>query len=321
MILHKFYHALGNRRGFTFGSVYNALVRALTGTSSSIPCYIQIGAGNDDIPFTSDNLEYPYTLGNNVTRTAHSVAIRESGTYITVTDTFSVADTDITVKEVGIKYQDNENMVLTRDVLATPVLIPAGTSHTFTLSIRMKPYTDNDYGWMKNLYKMFDPAALTDKTGRTIAMSSVSRSSDIYPVGCYDTYYDNDSRFGYGSSRAWWIDVGFSDMPATLNDYRGLIDGNNDRILAERTDVLTCNSMTDLNQSETDDLIMEKLQAVFTNNTASPLTVKEIAMYFRSGYYDDYRYYCMYRKLITPVTINPGDSHTFIESITWEQST
>ena len=301
MILQTLYRALSTKRG---RGTYESILSTFMTTSSASYFYLILGTGYNSISPTSEGIESPVYLS----RGSHSYGDHSSNSIMTITEAFTNnLGVPITIREVGIKYgSGNENTYcLTREILQTPVTLQAGESKTFTASLKI---ANNTFGYFNNFYSLLKSGDITDFNGTVRNMHYVSRLSDIVPMGTYGDWGSNDTRVGYGSRRAWWVDVGFANIPTSAADVN-LGDGNLMRRKASRTDKFDVSDMAYTSNDDPSYFNIIEVKATFTNNTEETLIIKEKGIFFGSGYYDDYRLYMMSRQVLeTPIPVAPGNS-------------
>lgn len=308
MVFQTLFKSLSSKRGDT-GDFFQLMSLLITITSggddgyyaSPGNCDLVVGSGRDNIAFEATTLEYPLSL-----TTLSSSMIQHSGNnLIEVTATLkNNSNLDATVNEIGVSYRGR---LLSRDVLRTGVTLAPGASHTFKAYLKI---ADNTYDYFNNLYTLLKNGSMKTINGETRSMSSISRKSDIAPIGVYDMWGSNESRWTYGGSRCWWVDVGFGDTPLSSTDIN-LADGNYARQTAGRSDRLTSRGQTNLSLSDPSYLVMEKASANFENATGSTLIIKEKGLFFGSGYEDSYRKYMMTREVLDePIMVLPGETVT-----------
>lgn len=137
---------------------------------------------------------------------------------------------------------------------------------------------------------------------KTISNSSASPASANLSSVLYGTDYE------YKSTSKKWLDVGFGDTEEDADDYRLELPNS----IIQLTGNLTCLSQSS-ETKESEDIFA--CSAIFKNETANDLTVKEIGLCSGnmqsslSSYLD-----CatLFRSVLAePITIGAGDSYTF----------
>lgn len=103
-----------------------------------------------------------------------------------------------------------------------------------------------------------------------------------------------------------WVGVGSGETEPTIDDY------SLESVLSNLTLV---SRSTVWGKDETP--IMYNATTVYRNDTSSPITVKEVALYYAwQGYTDANNSLCFARSVLeTPVTIGVGETYTFNYSI------
>ena len=125
--------------------------------------------------------------------------------------------------------------------------------------------------------------------------------------------FNDNSTYGYfgGSYGHACVEVGGGDTAPAMTDYN-LVDSNYWR--SSSSPKLT-KTAGDVIARGDDDLI--SMQTVFTNNTESNITVKEVGLYANMSTTNEaYMFGLFARKVLdTPVTIAPGETYSFIYTI------
>lgn len=308
MVFETLFKSLSSKRGST-GDFFQLMSLLITITSggddgyyaSPGNCDLVIGSGRDNMAFEATTLQTPLSL-----QTQSSSMVHHSGSnLIEVTAVIkNNSGAEVTVYEIGVSYRGR---LLSRDVLRTGVTLAPDVVHTFKAYLKI---ADNTYLFFNNLYTLLKNGSMKTINGETRSMSSISRKSDIAPIGVYDMWGSNESRWSYGGSRCWWVDVGFGDTPLSSTDIN-LADGNYTRQVAGRSDRLTSRSQTNLSLSDPSYLVMEKASATFENTTGSTLIIKEKGLFYGSGNADGYRKYMMTREILDePIMVLPGETAT-----------
>lgn len=125
----------------TSGSYYNSTI-ITTGKFTFSGCEIYLGTGNDTPTIDDYKLSGELVTGLNSQEqntTANNNSITFSATATNNTES------PVTIKEIGLGgYQSSTGFVvlLTRDVLATPVTLNTGDSKTFSIKIDFRSLTD-----------------------------------------------------------------------------------------------------------------------------------------------------------------------------------
>lgn len=126
----------------TSGTSYNS-TSILTGISSFQGCEIYLGTGN--VTPTIDDYKLSGELVTGLTSQEKSTAANNNSITFSAIATNNT-ESPVTIKEIGLGGYYNSStpfvVLLTRDVLATPVTLNTGDSKTFSITIDFRSLTD-----------------------------------------------------------------------------------------------------------------------------------------------------------------------------------
>lgn len=126
----------------TSGTVYDS-TSVPTGTSSFTGCKIYLGTGN--VTPTIDDYKLSGELVTGLTSQEKSTTANNNSITFSAIATNNT-ESPVTIKEIGLGGYHSSSplfvVLLTRDVLATPVTLNTGDSKTFSITIDFRSLTD-----------------------------------------------------------------------------------------------------------------------------------------------------------------------------------
>ena len=255
---------------------------------------VQLKVGSGETPATLDDTALESEFSSSVLSSVSSRTYRRrTGVAMTCTHTFrNASGSSVTVREVGMFVTTTRpwTMVL-REVLASPVTIPAGETRTFSATVNV-----------------LGTARVLNNFKLNLTMNNVvSRDGFTYSR---ESNYDGagNSPFMNKQTSNWFPDVGFGSTPMTYEE-TDLADSN--RFRDSSLPKLSISNAQILDPGTYRPAMLMTFDV--TNGTANPMTVTETGLWWKpiSGTGSD-KYYLMFREVLsTPVVIAPGETVPF----------